>query len=130
MEENGPITTEDFLGSVSGEHLEDRVDVDDGVVWVEGVSDDESTRRRLKKISNGEGKRSAIVESEALVLVAAEIRIATIPLHPLQPINEITPRGAPNKFTWITRTELKTLSHELSDNPSGVCIMGNATDQK
>lgn len=120
MEENGPITTEDLLGAVSGEHLEDGVNVDDGVVGVEGVSDDEATRCRLEKVSNGEGKRSAIVESEALVLVAAEIRIATIPLHPLQPINEITPRRAPNKFTWITQTELKTLSDELSHSPLGV----------
>lgn len=81
MEENKPIATEDLLSAVASKHLEDGVDVDDGVVGLEGVSDDKATRRGLEEVSNGEGQWTAIVEDETLVLVIAQIRIATIPLH-------------------------------------------------
>lgn len=75
------IPTENLLGAVAGEHFEDGVDIDDGVVRLEGVSDDEATRRRLKKVTDGEGQGTAIVESESLVLVTAQIGIAAVPLH-------------------------------------------------
>lgn len=85
VEENTPIATENLLRPVSSEHLEHGIDVDNGLVGLERVSDDEAARRRLEEIPDGEGQRTPIVESESLVLVAAQIRIATIPLHLFNP---------------------------------------------
>lgn len=80
MEENKPIAAKDLLSAVASKHLKYGVNVDDGVVGLQGISDDEPTRRGLEEVSNGKGQWPAIVEGKTLVLVIAQIRIA-IPLH-------------------------------------------------
>lgn len=88
--ENRPVATENLLGAVAGEQLEDGVDIDDGVVGLERVRDHEPARRRLEQVPNGKGERAPIVERESLVLVTAQIRIAAVPLHFFNPLMELS----------------------------------------
>ena len=81
------IATEDLLGAVTGDDLEDGVDVDNRVVRLECVGDDDSAWRLLqKKVLDGKRERAIIgvgvgeVERSLLFLLAAQIRVA-VPLH-------------------------------------------------
>lgn len=85
---------------IPGDHLEDSVDINHGVVWLEGISDDETTRGLEQQVLDGEGEGAAIVEHETylllLLLFDAQIRAAAVLLHYAETANrKQTRRGSP-----------------------------------
>ena len=82
--EDVPVAAKDFLSSITSNHLEDGIDVDDRMVRLEVIRDDEPTRGSLKQVLDRERDWStglAEVEALLLIVVTTQIRIAAIPFH-------------------------------------------------